>query len=76
MPLTRSAAGKPWSLDVAAECGVTIEQYPAPRACAAIGDECGLGHPYNCRRYLSEVAGMTPTLVQPSAAYDGEEPDA
>lgn len=56
-------AGKPWSLDMPVYCGVTREQYPDPRPCPApdpvdgfpeLGKGlCHLGHPYNCRLYLT-----------------------
>ena len=56
-------AGQPWSHEVPTYCGVTREQYPDPRPCPAPMPDvfeptdglCHLGHPYNCRRYLTDM---------------------
>lgn len=54
-------AGKPWSHDMPAPCGVTRDQYPEPRPCAVeFKDEtwCHLEHPYDCRRWLTSTVGI------------------
>ena len=56
-------AGRQWSEEVPVYCGVTRDQYPDPRPCPVpdpipdvpgFNGVCHLGHPYNCRRYLTD----------------------